>query len=158
MDLTPNTTPPVVVETDSITFAVIGDYGKAGEPELNVSKMVDNWNPDFIITLGDNNYNEGELSTIKENISQYYCDYIYNPDAPEGYSCNGRANDEKLNRFFPAIGNHDYNSKDDIIPYLNFFSLPGEVFSVSAVVKVYRESQLAHCVTGFVCHGTEYRI
>ena len=125
MQLIPNQSNPVVVEADSITFAVIGDFGKAGEPALRVSQMVDSWNPDFIITLGDNNYEDGELSTMKDNISQYYCDYIYNPDAPEGYSCTGKANSEQLNRFFPVIGNHDYNPKDDIIPYLNFFSLPG---------------------------------
>ena len=125
MKLIPNQTAPIVVEADSISFAVIGDYGRSGDPLLQVSKMIDSWNPDFIVTLGDNNYDDGELSTIKENISQYFCDYIYNPDAPQGYSCEGRANDEKLNRFFPVIGNHDYNKKDDIIPYLNFFSLPG---------------------------------
>jgi tartrate-resistant acid phosphatase type 5 len=125
MDLIPNQTTPVIVEADSITFAVIGDYGKAGETELRVSQMIESWNPDFIITTGDNNYEDGELATIKENISQYYCDYIYNPDAPDGYVCNGNASVEKLNRFFPVPGNHDYNSKDGIVPYLNYFSLPG---------------------------------
>ena len=41
--------------SDSICFAVIGDYGKSGEDELAVANMVKSWNPDFIITTGDNN-------------------------------------------------------------------------------------------------------
>ena len=125
MEIISNQTPPLVVEADSITFAVIGDYGKEGDPLFLVSKMIDGWNPDFIITLGDNNYPDGKLSTINKNLGQYFCDYIYNPDAPEGHVCSGRAHNDKLNRFFPSIGNHDYNSTDDIIPYLNYFSLPG---------------------------------
>ena len=62
LDIIPNTTLPVVVEADSITFAVIGDFGDAGEPAFKVSEMVKSWNPAFIITLGDNNYAKGELS------------------------------------------------------------------------------------------------
>ena len=30
-------------------FAIIGDYGKAGTNELNVSNLVKSWNPEFII-------------------------------------------------------------------------------------------------------------
>ena len=112
------------VEADSIVFAVIGDFGKAGEHEEKVSKLVKSWNPDFIITTGDNNYQTGELSTIKANISDYYGDYIYNFDAPVEYQCKGTAFSEGINRFFPSPGNHDANNKDELTPYLNFFTLP----------------------------------
>ncbi len=54
--------------TQTVKFAVIGDYGKAGSPELAVSNLVKSWNPDFIITLGDNNYEYGEAATIDTNI------------------------------------------------------------------------------------------
>jgi len=37
-------------------FAAIGDYGKSGVNELAVADYVKSWNPDFIITLGNNNY------------------------------------------------------------------------------------------------------
>ena len=73
------------IEADSIVFGVIGDYGKAGEPEESVANLVKSWEPDFIITTGDNNYDKGELKTIQSNIGNYYGDFIYNFDAPAGY-------------------------------------------------------------------------
>ncbi|MCK4989317.1 MAG: metallophosphoesterase [Bacteroidales bacterium] len=111
-------------EADSIVFAVIGDYGKAGEPEEKVANLVKSWNPDFIITTGDNNYEYGEFKTIKRNISDYYGDYIYNFDAPAEYQCDGKAFENGINRFFPSPGNHDADNRDELKPYLNFFTLP----------------------------------
>ena len=116
----------VDVTADSVLFAVIGDYGRAGENEEAVANMVKGWNPDFILTTGDNNYQYGEYATLKQNIGQYYCDFIYNFDAPEEYRCQGRAMEDELNRFFPSPGNHDELGPYDLEPYLNYFSLPGE--------------------------------
>ncbi len=115
-----------VVEADSITFAVIGDFGKSGNNEKAVADMIKSWNPDFIITTGDNNYYEGKYSTIKKNITRYYGDFIYNYDAPLKYQCNGIAFKEGINRFFPSPGNHDANNKNGLSPYLNYFTLPGQ--------------------------------
>ena len=112
------------IEADSIVFAAIGDYGDEGDPALMVSELVKSWSPDFIITLGDNNYERGLLSTFDQNIGQYYCDYIYNPDAPDGYRCNGMAALEGQNRFFPTLGNHDQESANFSQPYLSMFTLP----------------------------------
>ena len=39
-----------------IRFAVLGDYGLAGQPLTDVSNLIKSWNPDFVITTGDNNY------------------------------------------------------------------------------------------------------
>jgi tartrate-resistant acid phosphatase type 5 len=111
---------------DSITFAVIGDFGRTGEHEEAVADMVQGWNPDFILTTGDNNYLYGEYATLYQNIGQYYGDYIYNYDAPEEYQCRGRAFNEKINRFFPTPGNHDARGPHALEPYLNYFTLPGE--------------------------------
>ncbi len=112
------------IDAESIVFAVIGDYGKEGEPEGKVADLVNSWDPDFIITTGDNNYERGEFKTIKTNISNYYGDYIYNFDAPAEFQCNGQAFEEEVNRFFPSPGNHDANNSEGLIPYLNFFTLP----------------------------------
>lgn len=113
------------VIADSVTFAVIGDFGRSGDNELHVSEMVKSWNPDFIITTGDNNYPSGAPETLKENITDYYGDYIYNFDAVPDDQCNGIAFQEKQNRFFPCPGNHDTYTLSDLKPYLNYFTLPG---------------------------------
>src|SRR5690349_14171177 len=57
-------------------FAAIGDYGAANSNELAVANLIKSWNPDFIITLGDNNYPDGAASTIDSRIGQYFHGYI----------------------------------------------------------------------------------
>ena len=46
-------------------FAIVGDFGKDGVPEANVAAMIAGWNPDFVVTTGDNNYETGAASTIE---------------------------------------------------------------------------------------------
>ncbi len=115
----------VNVIQDTVSFAVVGDFGQDTWQEDSVAKMIKSWNPEFIITTGDNNYTFGSASTIEKNISKYYGDYIYNPDAPETMRCKGKAAEEKMNRFFPCPGNHDSYSVPAIQPYLDYFTLPG---------------------------------
>jgi tartrate-resistant acid phosphatase type 5 len=98
-------------------FAAIGDYGYAGPAEHDVADMVKGWDPDFIITLGDNNYNLGDSSTIDQNIGQYYHNYIYKYRGRYGPSAS-------TNRFFPSLGNHDYYTRNGE-PYRDYFTLPG---------------------------------
>jgi tartrate-resistant acid phosphatase type 5 len=117
---------PVNVQADSITFAIIGDYGSGDKEEGQVADMVKSWNPDFVITVGDNNYTTGSAATIKNHIGKYYCDFIYNPDAKPDWQCTGKAAQEKQNRFFPAPGNHDNYSVPPLGPYLDYFTLPGD--------------------------------
>ncbi len=126
LSLTPPNQVEINIEADNIVFAIIGDYGESGDPARQVSELVKSWSPDFIITTGDNNYDNGELSSIRDNISQYYCDFIYNPDAPESFRCTGTATTTQQNRFFPTLGNHDSQNINNNIPYLNFFTLPGK--------------------------------
>lgn len=101
-----------------IRFAVIGDYGQAGEPAAAVAALVKSWQPDFIITTGDNNYPSGSAETIDQNIGQYYADYIY-----PYYGIYGAGTAEE-NRFFPSLGNHDWDAPG-IDAYLAYFTLPG---------------------------------
>ena len=100
-----------------VRFAVIGDYGLAGEPEAQVAAMIHGWNPDIIITTGDNNYPSGAAETIDENIGQYYHDFIYPYLGSYGEGA-------VENRFFPSMGNHEYYT-EGAQPYLDYFSLPG---------------------------------
>ena len=98
-------------------FAVIGDYGDAGPDELGVANLVKSWNPDFIITTGDNNYSDGEAATIDINIGQYYHEFI-------GSYSGGYGTGADINRFFPTLGNHDWHAPN-AQPYLDYFTLPG---------------------------------
>ena len=106
-------------DTDDSTsrFAVIGDYGLAGKNSKDVSDMVHSWDVDFIITVGDNNYNVGSADTIDENIGQYYHDFIAPYTGTYGLGA-------EINRFFPTLGNHDWQT-DEAQPYLDYFALPG---------------------------------
>ena len=109
----PSATPLPVLDR----FAVIGDFGSGDQAEADVATLVHGWTPDFIITVGDDNYPSGAADTIDAHIGQYYHDYIspyagsYGPGADQ-------------NRFFPTLGNHDWYTTG-AQPYLYYFSLPG---------------------------------
>lgn len=118
---TPTPLPPP--EQGVVRFAVIGDYGSGSQGEAGVAALVQSWNPDFVLTLGDNNYPDGAAATIDRHIGKYYHAFIhpytggYGPGASE-------------NRFFPALGNHDWRSLscqgDQCTgPYFDYFQLPG---------------------------------
>jgi tartrate-resistant acid phosphatase type 5 len=103
-------------------FAVIGDYGLASTGEAGVANLVKGWNPDLVITLGDNNYPTGSAATIDANVGQFYHDYIGNYAGSYGAG-------SATNRFFPALGTHDWQTRSGTpalpTPYLNYFTLPG---------------------------------
>ncbi|WP_322800216.1 metallophosphoesterase family protein [Thermoflexus sp.] len=112
----PGTAPPTPSPA-RVRFAVIGDYGQAGPPAEAVARLVQSWNPDFVVTTGDNNYPRGEARTIDGNIGRYYHGFIapyrgrYGPGADR-------------NRFFPTLGNHDWATAG-AQAYFDYFALPG---------------------------------
>jgi hypothetical protein len=100
-----------------IRFALIGDYGSGKQAEADVAALVKSWEPDFIITTGDNNYPDGAAETIDENIGQFYQEYIYPYTGAYGPGAD-------YPRFFPTIGNHDWRA-NQAQAYFDYFSLPG---------------------------------
>jgi hypothetical protein len=102
---------------DELRFAVIGDFGDDGKYEADVAAMVHRWDVDLIVTTGDNNYPDGEASSMDANVGRYYADFIhpykgtYGPGASE-------------NRFFPTLGNHDWRV-ESLQPHYDYFTLPG---------------------------------
>ena len=107
-----------------VEIAVIGDYGvgyyelvPSDSGEARVARVIKGWDPDFIMTVGDNNYFNGEAETIDANIGQFYSDYIYPYQGTYGAGA-------LRNRFFPALGNHDFLTPG-AAPYLAYFVLPG---------------------------------
>ncbi|WP_298768873.1 GEVED domain-containing protein [uncultured Shewanella sp.] len=83
------------------TFAAIGDYGDSGSERSDVANLIDSWDPEFIITLGDNDYEYN----YNVSVVPYYGHYISS-------NCT-------QNRFYPSFGNHDWNGTngyDDVFP------------------------------------------
>ena len=95
-------------------FAVIGDFGDNSTPEADVANLVNSWNVDFIVTVGDNSYGS---DPIDDNIGKYYADWIGNYNGNYG-------NGSLINRFFPCLGNHDYTDGGGLNAYLAYFTLP----------------------------------
>ena len=106
-------------EPASVTFAVIGDFGSGDANEADVATLVKGWNPDFIITVGDNNYPDGEAATIDANVGRYYREYIHPYTGSYGAGASA-------NRFWPSVGNRDYENQTGtpLRPYLDYFTLP----------------------------------
>jgi len=108
-----------------ITIGVLGDYGAAyaGGASLSnvqaVANLIKSWNPDFIITTGDNSYPNNEPSNIDTNIGQFFHEYIYPYVGTFGAGAVS-------NRFWPSIGNHEWPfGVAGLAPYLAYFTLPG---------------------------------
>ena len=98
-------------------FAVIGDFGSGSSDEGDVADLVYSWNPEFIITAGDNRYG----IDFDEAVGQFYCDSLAN--SGNGSNCSG--GNASSNQFFPSLGNHDYDDGGGLNEYLNYFDLPG---------------------------------
>lgn len=117
--LTPTATPEPspTPEPQSARFAVIGDLGSPGPISEEVANLVKGWEPDFIVTTGDNNFPNGAAETIDANIGQYYYAYIHPYVGTYGPGADS-------NRFFPILGNHDWDVPG-ATPYFDYFTLPG---------------------------------
>jgi tartrate-resistant acid phosphatase type 5 len=102
----------------AVRFAVIGDFGSGSDNEAAVANLVKSWNPDFILAVGDDRYGALDYDAA---VGQFYCDYL--KDAGSGTYCAGGTS--AVNRFFPALGNHDYSDGGGLAQYLSYFSLPG---------------------------------
>jgi hypothetical protein len=100
-----------------ITFAAIGDFGSDHISTRQVAQLVKSWQPQFIITLGDNNYPSGAADTIDRNVGQFYHEFICPYLGRYGAGAVS-------NRFFPCLGNHDW-AATNAEPYLDYFTLPG---------------------------------
>src|SRR3990167_4550470 len=84
----------------SFKFAILGDFGELGNNSRAVSILVKSWDPDFIITTGDNNYPSGAEKTIDDNIRSLYSEYIF------PYIGSYSTPQVQKNRVFPCLGNH----------------------------------------------------
>src|SRR2546422_3783083 len=73
-------------------FTVIGDWGQASGHEQSVSNLQDAADPQMIVTVGDNAYQNGTQSDWDSNALAYY------------------VNPMRRVTFFTTLGNHDLNN------------------------------------------------
>jgi tartrate-resistant acid phosphatase type 5 len=109
---------PDPIDTATVSLAVIGDYGVNSAAEADVAALVNAADPDVVVTTGDNNYPRGGADTIDDNIGKHYGAFIY----PYRGTWGAGASE---NRFFPALGNHDWDDGWTATAYLDWFDLPG---------------------------------
>ena len=98
---------PVKAADDTASFAVITDYGTLDSTQAAVATMVDGWNPEFIVTAGDNWQgmgmdSAGSTNSYENAVGNYY---------GAGGVSNSRVRRNYLNGdFYPVKGNHDYEA------------------------------------------------
>ncbi len=100
-----------------LTFVVLSDYGSGNGGESIIADVIRGWNPDFVVTAGDNNFPAGASDTIDRNVGEYFGSFI-----GEYHGRFGAGSDD--NRFWPALGHIDWVAAN-AQPYLDFFTLPG---------------------------------
>ena len=110
----------------TVRFAVIGDYGTVDVHELHVAQLVQGWAADaagldFVITMGDNNYNSlsttnYEQAVCKNGNDLYYGQFVNTSADPDQTYCTASEN-----VFFPTPGNHDWDSTHHYSKYTEFF-------------------------------------
>ena len=117
------------VATTSYVFAQIGDFGASsgggawdGTTAASVATLVKGWDPEFIITTGDNSYKGAGLDMTETlydaNVGQHYSDFIHPFGAFQSATYTSTA---KKNKFFPAVGNHDYVG-ESLSFFLDYFT------------------------------------
>jgi tartrate-resistant acid phosphatase type 5 len=102
----------------AVRFGAVGDYDDDSNTQA-VADLIDSWNPDFVITVGDNNYSGGSVSAWDNQVGQFYGQFIHYPAG----STSAYAPGPPINQFFPALGNHDWDA--GISGWYNYFELPG---------------------------------
>jgi hypothetical protein len=107
---------PVPPPTITRRIAVFGDYGGDTADEAAVAALVASWNPDAVITAGDNNYTAGTFDGYDQMVGKHYHSFM---GGYRGKFGAGAAS----NRFWPGLGDHDWELGVD--SYVDYFVLPG---------------------------------
>lgn len=112
-------------DENTYVLAFLADYGDdtnregGGYPEKDVADLIKGWSPDAILTGGDNSYPDSDYAVIDDNIGKHYAEFIY-PYPDWGSYGPGH---KDTNKFWPSLGNHDYDFQN-AKPYFDYFALP----------------------------------
>ena len=101
----------------SFNGAFFGDSGRSTEAG-EVAELVKSWTPDSVFHLGDMVYGDRVIDPAvpdyEESIGQYWYDYLGGYNGLYGIG-------PAQNKFFPCLGNHDYDD-ETLIDFYNFFN------------------------------------
>jgi Calcineurin-like phosphoesterase len=129
------TTPLASGDTTPYSFAVLGDWGGGTQDETNVLSHIRSSGAQFVMTVGDNVYNDG-TQTDYGDIGQGNVFTLAN--WPGGQSAP----------WFPAQGNHGFTQN---LPYLQNFPESGAAFTSAG-----RYQQDAYCCLGVMPSSHTY--
>ena len=99
-------TPPGPDSTETIRFLAFGDSGGGGADQLALRDQMFEVPFDFMIHTGDIAYEDGTLGQFEDNVFTVYKELFKNLG------------------FYPASGNHEYNTSG-AAPFKQVFALPG---------------------------------
>lgn len=99
-------TAPPATSTKPIRFLAFGDSGGGGADQFALRDQMLQFPYEMIVHTGDVAYESGTLQEFEDNVFAVYADIFKNIP------------------FFPAAGNHEYNTKD-ALPFRSVFALPG---------------------------------
>jgi hypothetical protein len=111
-------TAPTTGSTTPFTFLAFGDYGTAGSAQLALRDQMQRDSFRFILTTGDNAYEDALYTDFDTKVFQVYRDIF--PRAP----------------IFPSMGNHEYHISAGAA-YLDLFDLPATALRAADQERYY---------------------
>ncbi|MBA3539706.1 MAG: metallophosphoesterase [Deltaproteobacteria bacterium] len=100
-------TAPAADDAKPVRFMAFGDSGGGGSDQYALLEQMLAFPYELIIHTGDVAYDDGTIDQFEDNVFGVYADLFGNLP------------------FFPAAGNHDYNTMQGA-PFRDVFSLPGD--------------------------------
>ncbi len=100
-------TAPELASTETIRFLAFGDSGGGGSDQLALRDQMFEFPYDLMIHTGDVAYDNGSIGQFEDNVFGIYAELFKNL------------------AFFPAAGNHDYETMRGA-PFRQVFALPGD--------------------------------
>ena len=100
-------TAPAAASTDPVRFLAFGDSGGGGSDQHALLQRMFEFPSDLIIHTGDIAYDDGTIGQFEDNVFGVYAELFRNLP------------------FYPAAGNHEYNTLQGA-PFRDVFALPGD--------------------------------
>ena len=100
-------TAPAADDPDPVRFLVFGDSGGGGSDQTALRDQMFRFPYDLIVHTGDLAYEDGTIEQFEANVFAPYAQLFKNL------------------AFFPAVGNHEYGTRDGA-PFREVFALPGD--------------------------------